>query len=431
MKTPFVGPMNVSRSTNFADNQSINLIVEIAETKDGKEIAYFYEAPGLTLDCVAGTGPIRGKGGLHVMAGVLYIVSGNQVWTLTKTGVLTLIGTILSSAGSVSTIDNGTQLVIFDGTNGFLAPAGYFLTGGAVGAGGVNYGIGDTINLAPADGSQVATAVVTVLTLTGSAVATFAVTFTGSFPIQPTSFTQLSSSGSGTGFTLTTPTYSATTALYQLTLPFSSPTSANYQDGFGLCNQAGTNDWFQSNLFDLSIWQALNFSSADAEPDNIMAIGDIYRQVYLLKQTNTEVWVNAGLPGFAFQRVDGVLIEVGCVAPYSVTRLGESIYFLSQNSQGQGIVKSITGYQPNDVSPQALVNHFASFTTISDAIGYAYQQSGHTFYVLVFPTADETWVLDVTASALAGVPMWHQRAAFDNGEFHRHWSNAYAVLQPN
>ena len=62
--------------------------------------------------------------------------------------------------------------------------------------------------------------------------------------------------------------------------------------------------------------------------------------------------------------------------------------------------------------------------TIADAIAFAYQQEGHVFYVLTFPTGDATWVLDLTTTEKIGYPVWHQRAAFGNGVFSRWWANA-------
>ena len=54
---------------------------------------------------------------------------------------------------------------------------------------------------------------------------------------------------------------------------------------------------------------------------------------------------------------------------------------------------------------------------MSDALAYTYQQDGHAFYVLIFPTANTTWVYDVATNA------WHERASWSNGKFERHRSN--------
>ena len=53
----------------------------------------------------------------------------------------------------------------------------------------------------------------------------------------------------------------------------------------------------------------------------------------------------------------------------------------------------------------------------ADAVAYTYQQDGHPFYVLNFPSANTTWVYDVSTGA------WHERAGFQDGAFVRHRAN--------
>jgi hypothetical protein len=58
-------------------------------------------------------------------------------------------------------------------------------------------------------------------------------------------------------------------------------------------------------------------------------------------------------------------------------------------------------------------------------LAYTYQQEGHSFYVLIFPTANATWVYDVSTQ------MWHERAGFVNGAFTRHRSNCQCNFEGN
>lgn len=341
MKTPFLGPYNVSRSRNFADNLLINLFPEISETKDGKGPGVLYMTPGLDLLATCGTGPIRGTA---ILAGLLYVVSGVNVYSVSTSYAVTFIGRINTATGPVSIIENGTQMAIFDGVNGYLVRS------------------------------------------TGS--------------MAPT----------------------------MITLPFSGPVSATYQDGFGLVNQLGTNQWWQSNLFDLSIWDALNFSSADSKPDSIIAMKSIHREVWLIKQNESEIWINAGLPGFAFQRLEGVYPEIGIAAVASVAKAQESLIWLSRTSQGQGIVVMTQGYQTRRISDHAVEYAIAQLPTMSDAVAFCYQQEGHEFYVLTFPTGNVSFCYDVATSALTGIPMWHKRAAFSNGQFSRWWPTTHTVF---
>ena len=208
-------------------------------------------------------------------------------------------------------------------------------------------------------------------------------------------------------------------ALSTLSLPYSNPIMARYQDGFGVVNYANTNAVSQSNLNDLSTWSALNFATIAGNSDYVNGVGDIHLEMWFFKQTNTEVWINAGLSEFVFERLSGVYIEVGCVAPFSIAKAGETLLWLSQNDQGQGVVLQGIGYQPQRISTHAIEYAIAQYPVISDAIAHVYQQEGHIFYVLTFPTANATWVYDLATK------LWHQRAAFLNGAFNRHWGNCF------
>lgn len=432
MRSPgFLTPAYISRSIQSADNRLINLYMEVVEVKGaGKEPAALYMTPGLNLLVTCGSGPIRGKG-LATMGGLLYVVSGAEVYSVDTNFTATLLGSIGTDSGPVSIITNGSQLTIFDGDAGYLVPGGSPLVGGTVGTAGSGYIVGDVIYLLPVGGSQNATAFINVTGVTGGGgVATFTIGGGGAFPSgMPTSFTQRSTPGGGSGFVLGAPVYGPSVGVYAIPLPFSGPVSASYQEGFGLVNQSGTDIFWQSNLFDLSVYDPLNFSSADGLPDNVVSIHELHLEQWLFKTTNTEIWVNAGQPNFAFARLTGVLPEIGCCAPFSVAKVGEHLIWLSRTTQGLGQVMMNNGYQPARVSTHSVEQIFASYPTMTDAIAFTYQQEGHSFYQISFPSANdgagETWVYDVTESQTAGTPMWHQRAAFSNGEFSRHWANAH------
>lgn len=229
-----------------------------------------------------------------------------------------------------------------------------------------------------------------------------------------------------TGFVFTPATTSTPASLAVIALPFSGPLSATYQDGFGLVNEVGTNAWWQSDLLDLSAWDALNFTTADAKPDNLIAMASLKREVWLVKEKDTEIWVNGGLPGFSFERLEGVFIEAGIIAPYSLTKCGEVLAWVSSSNDGEGIVVANEGYNLRRISTHHIERQIQSYPDMSDAVGYAYQDEGHLFYALNFPSGNETWVYDFTSSQKLGEPCWHRRAAFVNGQWNRHWGNNHS-----
>jgi len=117
------------------------------------------------------------------------------------------------------------------------------------------------------------------------------------------------------------------------------------------------------------------------------------------------------------QRIQGAFNEIGCAATFSVAKLDNGLFWLGADARGKGIVYRANGYTGLRISTHAVEWQIQQYGDISDAIAYTYQQDGHSFYVLTFPTANATWVYDVATQA------WHERASFTNGNFGRHRSN--------
>ncbi len=138
-------------------------------------------------------------------------------------------------------------------------------------------------------------------------------------------------------------------------------------------------------------------------PDPIVTFIVMNLYIWLIGTQTTEIWFNAGAADFPFQIFPGVFIEHGCCAPYTIAKQDLSIYWLSRDKQGQCIVLKGNNFAAHRISTFAIENEISSYSVISDAIGFTYQQNGHTYYVLTFPTADKTWVFD-EATAL-----WHER----------------------
>lgn len=410
MRSPIFGPYEVSRSTNASDNQLINLYPEIIETKQGKAVGALYSTPGLDLLTTIDGGPIRN---IHSVGNTLYVVSGGALYSLDESYNATLLGG-LPLTGDVSAIDNGNQIAVFVGNIGVVAPIGYFLIAGLIGSGGEGYSIGDQVVLRADDGIQVATAIISVLTVSAGAVTGIVVTQTGSFPEKPTGFTQSSTTGSGSGLTISSPVYTVTKEIFQINLPYSNTEKSircAYQDGFGVINQPGSNLWFQSDLLDLSIWNPLNFASASGDPDDVLAIAMIHREMWLIKQFETEVWYNAGTVGFTFARLEGVYLQGGIIAVNSLAQSNEVLIWLSQTKTGDGIVVQSSGHSLRRISTHAIEVQIQKATPEEReaATAWVYQQQGHEFYII--NVNDQTWVYDITDSEKAGIPLWHQRSS--------------------
>jgi hypothetical protein len=105
-----------SPSSPLSAQRAVNCFAE-AQPKDAKTQVALFGCPGVEEFASCGAGPVRG---MHVMDGTLYVVSGQRLYSVSETGVATDIGGNISGADIVSMDDNGTELVIVNGTNGYL-----------------------------------------------------------------------------------------------------------------------------------------------------------------------------------------------------------------------------------------------------------------------------------------------------------------------
>jgi hypothetical protein len=190
-----------------------------------------------------------------------------------------------------------------------------------------------------------------------------------------------------------------------------------YLDGYFVFNEPNSQKvWVTSLLDGLSV-DPLDFASAEGTPDLLTSLVVNNREVWLLGTNSIEVWYDAGTPDFPLARIQGASNEIGCAAPYSVAKADNSVFWLGSDTRGRGVIYRSNGYTGIRASNHSVEWQIQSYGDISDAVAYTYQQDGHTFYVINFPSADKTWVYDTTTQS------WHERAGWANGVFTRHRSN--------
>lgn len=188
----------------------------------------------------------------------------------------------------------------------------------------------------------------------------------------------------------------------------------DYLDTFMYFNKPGTPQFYSTTSEVVTPFDALYFANKTGYGDNLVRAVSMHREIWLIGELTTEVWYDAGNATFPFAEVPGAFIQHGCVAKYSIAVKHEAIFWLSQNEQGQNFVLMGSGYDVERVSTHAIEFEFSQYPTVTDAIGFLYQQGGHEFYVLTFPTADKTWVYDNISQ------LWHERTWLDtSGLEHR------------
>ena len=363
----------------------------------------------------------------------------------------TFTASIAGNVMSVTAISSGT---LYPGQTiqGSTVATGTIITalGGsaaisfAITAAGTGYAVGDTVTVTGGIYSQQAT--YTVATVAAGVVTGLTTVSNGVYTVIPGTPATTTTSGNGTGLTLTL-TFGTGTGgtgsyvlsgsqtvtsrtMYALNFsvlpttdgPFSGADVVDVVDNYFVYNRPQTQQWGSSNILS-PISSALAFSSKDGAPDNLVSMIVDHREVYLLGETSSEVWVDSGLFPFAFQRIPGTSTQHGIAAKFSVARLGNSFAYLSKNIRGDGQVMMMNGYIPTRISNHAVENSIEG-ADISDARAWTYLIEGHEVYVISFPGLDLTWAYDIASG------MWHKWLwVDDNNVFHRHRGNCHSHFQ--
>jgi hypothetical protein len=192
-------------------------------------------------------------------------------------------------------------------------------------------------------------------------------------------------------------------------------------DGWFVFGQPNSQQFFTSPVYwnGTAAFDSTYFALKDAASDNLVLPIEHNRQLWLIGERTTEIWYDAGGQYFPFSRLQGAMLDIGCQAPGSVCRTGKGLIWLARSERGENVVVLTRDYDFDPVSTPAVAYQISQYDTLSDAVAFVYSEEGHEFYQISFPSADATWVLDLTTG------MWHQRASFDpsDGTFYRHRAN--------
>lgn len=200
-------------------------------------------------------------------------------------------------------------------------------------------------------------------------------------------------------------------------------------DGWLTFGQPGSQQFFTSPLYwdGVAAFNSTYFALKDAASDNLVMPIENNRQLWLIGERTTEIWYDAGNQYFPYSRLQGAMLDIGCQAPGSVCRTGKGLMWLARSERGENVVVLSKDYDYDPVSTPAVAYQISQYATLSDAVAFVYSEEGHEFYQISFPSADVTWVFDLTTG------LWHQRASFDidTGTFHRHRANCCMNLNGN
>jgi hypothetical protein len=203
-------------------------------------------------------------------------------------------------------------------------------------------------------------------------------------------------------------------------------------DGYFMALDPPSGTLFISNLLDGTTWNPTQFiqRSAQADPWTSFLVSPANRYIYLWGLLTGEVWYDAGNFPIPFALNPSGAIPYGCAAPFSPAVCDAAVVWVGSTKGGTGTVLSATGLTATNIGTYPVTYALDNYPLLSDAISFSYSDLGHLFYILTFPTANQTWSFDFTTST----PMsWTKRGTWQSGQnqytYLRHCYHAFAYGQ--
>lgn len=311
MEIQLFGVSQFGKSANVTRQQRLNAYMEPQPGDDRSRVAV-YGFPGKDLFTSFGDTPIRG---LYQRGDFLYAVHRGTFYEVNNAGVRTARGTIGTTSGRVYMADNGSQLMLTDGTAGYI------------------------------------------------------------YTFATSNFAQI------------------------VDVDYPGAATVTWQDGYFIVNKPDSQRFYVSAINDGTSWDALDFASAESNPEDIVAVASDNSNLFLFGSISTEFWQNAGNSDFPFTRVSGGAIEWGCAAVNSIVKYDNSLAFLAKNRMGEVIVARMSGYSPQRISTPELEYTINNYAAVSDATALSYMLGGHPMLQINFPTGGDTWLYDGLSNA--------------------------------
>ena len=177
------------------------------------------------------------------------------------------------------------------------------------------------------------------------------------------------------------------------------PKTVTWSDGYFIVNPTGTQRFYISALYDGLTWSALDFASAESNPDDLILVSSDNSTLYLFGSVTTEFFNNSGAADFPFTRLSGGSTEWGCAAVNSVVKFDNSLAFVAKNRMGQVIVARMNGYLPQKISTPEIEYIINNYSTTADCTAISYMLGGHPMLQLNFPTGDASFLYDGLSQA--------------------------------
>lgn len=191
-----------------------------------------------------------------------------------------------------------------------------------------------------------------------------------------------------------------------------------YIDDFFAALIGNSAQFFISAVGDGTSWNPADTAIVSVFADNVVSMDVLGRYLCFFGKKKSVCYYDSGAI-FPFDVVPGGFTAQGSAATFGIVPADNTLFGIWLEENGQGVAFRLNGNIFQRISTHAIELAWQGYSTISDAIGYSFQENGHTLIHWYFPTANKSWRYDVSTG------LWHEAAFWNNGAFSAHRSNCH------
>ena len=188
--------------------------------------------------------------------------------------------------------------------------------------------------------------------------------------------------------------------------------SVVFIDGYFVFTKSDGKKFINSPLLDGrgapegTAYDVFDFSTAEADPDQIKGVINFQNQLFVLGSVTTEVYTNIGRTPAPFERIQGFIMHKGLSAPYSLVVAESTYVFVGGSTNEAPSVWAFDGNSHVKLSTTPIDQILSNLTLeeIESIYAWSYAQAG-TFFI-GFKLPDTCLVYDFMSKK------WHERLSY-------------------
>lgn len=194
------------------------------------------------------------------------------------------------------------------------------------------------------------------------------------------------------------------------------PQQVVFIDGY-FCLTTDSKKFIVSALNNGLSYNALDFGTAESDPDEIVAPIVFKNQLFIGGSQTIEAFQNIGGADFPFQRT-GLFLSKGISSPFSIQSMQNTFVFVGAGANESPAIWALSGNNVQKISTTAIDKELSSLTEnqVLDIYSWAYAEKGAYFVGFALPGT--TLVYDTISQR------WHERKSYVDGSLGAYRVNA-------